>query len=256
MKIKNILYSASIAMLLTGCSNIAEDERLIYVEPATVNRNVLIEDFTGQRCINCPNATEAIHEIQNLYGEDHAIAVAIHCGPFGVEGTKGLVTEAGKEYWNRWFDASQGQPVAKINRGQKNDEYANWANAVAQELKKTTTVKLDVKVSYDESTRKLTISSLVSDEKKTPGNLQLWLIEDSIVGAQYMPDGKAKTDYIHNHIFRDAINGTWGEEIKYDTSSPIEHTYTLPEKYNPANCSIVAFVYNENGVEQAVRTHP
>lgn len=50
--------------LLASCSNIAEDERYIYVKPAEVKRSVLIEDFTGQRCINCPNANDEIATLQ------------------------------------------------------------------------------------------------------------------------------------------------------------------------------------------------
>ena len=37
---------------LMACSHIDEDERLIYVKPVAASRNVLIEDFTGQRCVN------------------------------------------------------------------------------------------------------------------------------------------------------------------------------------------------------------
>ena len=96
-------------LLLTACSNIDEDERLIYVEPAEVNRPVLIEDFTGQACVNCPNATATIHELQQTYGEDNIIAVAIHSGPFahmrnnmGNAFYSDLGTTTGDEYFTHW----------------------------------------------------------------------------------------------------------------------------------------------------------
>ena len=109
-------------MGLTACSNIDEDERLIYVEPAEVNRPVLIEDFTGQACVNCPNATAAIHELQETYGEENVIAVAIHCGPFahlrsnmGNAFLSDLGTKLGDEYYTHWN--IEAQPSVKINRG-------------------------------------------------------------------------------------------------------------------------------------------
>ena len=61
--------------VLVACDNIPEDERLVYVKPAPVARTVLIEDFTGQRCVNCPNATEAIEALIEQYGDTGVIAV-------------------------------------------------------------------------------------------------------------------------------------------------------------------------------------
>lgn len=48
----------AVVALLTGCDSVGSDERLIEVPAATVQRNVLVEDFTGQRCIFCPAASE------------------------------------------------------------------------------------------------------------------------------------------------------------------------------------------------------
>ena len=63
-------------VLLTGCDPVASDNRLIEVPAATLQRNVLIEDFTGQRCIFCPAATEAITQLQARYSADKLIACA------------------------------------------------------------------------------------------------------------------------------------------------------------------------------------
>ena len=68
--------------LVGACDYIDEDDRFIYVEPANVAKRVLIEDFTGQRCVNCPSATETIKQLQDTYGKENVIAVAIHSGPF------------------------------------------------------------------------------------------------------------------------------------------------------------------------------
>jgi hypothetical protein len=64
-------------------------------------------------------------------------------------------------------------------------------------------------------------------------------------------------NYIHNHVLRDAVNGHWGQELSLDADKPKTQTYTyaIPSdgKWNPAHLSIVAFVYNDNGVEQAIK---
>ena len=50
------------SLALSACDYIAEDERLIEVEAAQAKRVVLLEDFTGQLCVNCPLGTEVIEQ--------------------------------------------------------------------------------------------------------------------------------------------------------------------------------------------------
>lgn len=64
--------------VLSSCSDLDEQDRFVYIKPADAARKVLIEDFTGQKCVNCPKATDEIHVLQETYGEDNIIAVGIH----------------------------------------------------------------------------------------------------------------------------------------------------------------------------------
>lgn len=47
----------ALAASLTACDDIKESDRYIEVPAAKVERTVLLEDFTGQNCTNCPAAT-------------------------------------------------------------------------------------------------------------------------------------------------------------------------------------------------------
>ena len=183
--------------MLTACSQIDEGERLIYVEPAEAQRAVLVEDFTGQKCVNCPNATNVLHEILEAYGEDNIIPVAIHCGPFGLNTAAGLVTEAGKTYWNAFFSDTQGQPVAKINRGAANDDYQNWSLPIAKEMARPTNVTLKAEAQYLEEGRGVELSIETLGKAEEVQKLQLWLVEDSIVAIQAMPTGGSDRQYVH-----------------------------------------------------------
>lgn len=241
--------------LLFSCSNIDEDERLIYVEPTKASRNVLIEDFTGQRCVNCPKAADAIHEIQGVYGEN-VIAVAIHCGPFGGVSAKnkGLMTDTGKEYWNAWFDSTQGQPVAKINRGTATSDYINWAADVQSWLQQSTDVNIEARSECNQDTGETTISVTTRANAGRKAKIQVWLTEDNITAPQYMPEGDRNNDYVHQHVFRAAVNGTWGEDITYDENEQqLSWTTTLDPNWDFAYVNVVVFVYDENGVEQVVQ---
>ena len=68
MKMKNIFSLAVIALAaLSSCSNIAEDERFIPGEMVGGGgKNILIEDFTGQNCVNCPLAMEELEKLHIL----------------------------------------------------------------------------------------------------------------------------------------------------------------------------------------------
>ena len=127
MRIAYFLNICIAGLLLTACSHIADDERLIYVKPAPTVRSVLLEDFTGQRCINCPKASEEISALQQQYGEDAIIAVGIHAGPLAMHPDSrfvGLATDTGDEYFDHWH--LEYQPVGLIDRSTPM-KYSEWS---------------------------------------------------------------------------------------------------------------------------------
>lgn len=268
MKIKNIFLgvaTAAMAMAAASCSNIDEEDRLIYVKPAEVGRAVLIEDLTGQRCINCPDGTDIINGIIETYGEDNVIAVGIHCGPLGFAGNSkrvGLKTDTGDEYYTHWANGTNlGQPSAIFNRKKGKgpiDNYNNWAAEVGRIISEKANLSVDIANAYDAKTRTLTTKVGAFGVNGTvSGKLQVWIVEDGIKAMQMMPDGSANQDYIHNHVFRAAVNGTWGEEVtvKEGETTSKDYSYVLPETWNAENISVVAFVYNDNGVENVAKKH-
>lgn len=269
---KRLFLLATIIMGLTACSNIDEDERLIYVEPAEVNRPVLIEDFTGQACVNCPNATAAIHELQETYGEENVIAVAIHCGPFAHQKSNmgnaflsDLGTNLGDEYYKHWD--IRAQPTLMINRSSLIDIPQELPAVVANELKKTSTVHFDA-VEFSNNAVLVNLSS--SD--RVEGRLQVWIVEDSInvkdpqtKYQQFMPDGSRRQDYVHNHVFRASLtNDAYGEPVTLEAGNK-SYTQVFYLQGNEAldnfehlwqkqNLSAVVFFWNEQqGVMQAIR---
>lgn len=246
-----------VVALLTGCDSVGSDERLIEIPAATVQRNVLVEDFTGQRCIFCPAASEAIAEQQKLYGADKLIAVAFHAGPLAIKSTAGFVglrTDVGDTYYKYWLVPNV--PKAIINRRGGVLAKDAWAGRIYDEFAQTTTVNIDLKCLYVTATRQVEIETdLKTLAEDVKGKLQLWLVEDSIVAPQLFPNNKVDKEYVHNHVFRAAINGEWGTELTLSTKSVHKEktTYTLPDGVVPKNVWIVGFFYNDSGVLQAVR---
>lgn len=263
MKKSNILYGLmlGIAVLLLSCDSIDKDERLIYVPPVSANRAVLIEDFTGQRCVNCPTATEEIAKLQEQYGEENVIAVGIHSGPFAHRTTMTspllpLGTTTGDEYYTHWGITAQ--PAVLINRtGSPLYASQQYGAAVREALEQQSPVTMQLTIdALTKPTITMTVETL-SNEDINDAKLQVWVLEDSIVGAQYMPDGTVNREYIHNHVFRASVtNQLMGDSfpVSKEQATTASYTITLDETWNANNLSIVAFVYNDRlGVIQVIR---
>lgn len=247
-----VLHILLLYSILTGCSRIQEDERLIYVKPVAVNHKILIEDFTGQRCVNCPNASDEILRLQELYGEDALIVVSIHSGPLGFHTNShflGLSTNTGDIYYTHW--GVEYLPIGMVNRSKLLSPSA-WSAQIRDELQQKASV--DIHVATELEGHKLSIrTEVLGIDGNTKGKLQLWVVEDSITAFQLMPDGTRCDDYIHRHVFRTAINGTWGEDINMKEGEQIikEHNdVILADEWDINHLSIVAFVYDNNHVKQ------
>lgn len=264
------LFLFALLPMFIACDHINEDEQLIEVEtaipgpeaapdekPTATARTVLLEDFTGQRCVNCPKGTKIIEQLQETY-EDRFIAVGIYWEPKPI--TNGLANELGNEYYNHW--ELNYQPVGLINRGGAVN-YTDWAKEVREGLGFLSEIKMELEATLKGDN----IEIIVKEESYAnySGKLQVWVIEDGIIATQLMPDapdenpewtGGAKADYVHNHVLRAAVNGPWGEDfsIAMDEQKTQTMTQAVDAKWNTDNLSVVAFVYNDDGVEQAVKS--
>jgi hypothetical protein len=214
-------------------------------------RNVLLEDFTGQRCSNCPDGANIINQMEEAFGE-RFIPVGIYWEPIAVP--NGLATETGKEYYSHWN--IEGQPAGRIARNGSIRYIPNdWIEDVRTELQRPANIAMQLDATLDGQQIDINITE-TSPQNDVSGSLQVWIVEDGIVATQIMPNGTANKNYVHNHVFRTAVNGTWGEDITIAAGSTLTQNYqqTVDSQWDTTNLSVVAFVYNDQGVEQAVRT--
>lgn len=244
-------------LLLISCDKVSLDDRLTYVEPPEVGRAVLIEDFTGQYCVNCPRATQEIEHLVEQYGDSVVIAVAIHSGPFSKQkGTPSpLYTEVGDQYFSHW--GLSAQPIGLVDRIYDGMPFAftDWGAGVNYELTdKKAPVSFVMATDCDQDTRQATIEvqTIGLDAEPVSGRLQVWLVEDSIDSFQMMPDGSTAEHYNHMHVFRASVNDPWGDEVQVGHGQVAAHNYsiTLDATWVPEHCSIVTFLYDNSCVRQ------
>ena len=245
--------------LMVGCDEVSVNDRLIYVEPPQVSRAVLIEDYTGQYCVNCPRATEEIERLIEQYGDSIVIAVAIHSGPFGK--SKGepspLYTDVGDMYFNTW--GMSAQPIGLIDRlfGSTPFSYTDWAGGVNYEVAIEPPVGFLTDIDYDAETRDaaIEVQTIGLDSALVSGKLQVWLVEDSIDSFQLMPDGSREEHYNHMHVFRASVNDPWGDALSVSHGQVALKNYELKldPAWVPEHCSVVTFLYDDSGVHQVAK---
>lgn len=251
MKIKAISHIATLAITIAtlgSCSNIDSDDRLIYVKPAPVKRTVLIEDFTGQKCINCPYAANETEKIITQYGQENIIVVSIHCG-LGMNYNptaryQGLMTTTGNQYYKAW--GSPAQPSGLVNRTTAEaTTYTTWGSLVRNEIQQTAPIAISLATQYNPDDRHLDIDVKVSGtDGNTDGYLQVWLTEDNIISLQDTPQGR-DYQYNHRHAFRANVTpDLWGDAVSITEGQSLQknYSYILPTHWNPQNISVVAFV--------------
>ena len=266
MKLSHILMLSATALFsFAACDNIDESER--FEGPfgggdnspgVTVKKNVLIEDYTGQKCSNCPRAHEAIEDLHGVYGADRVIAVALHGGPQAVDASNkkvlGLANDESKEYNTR--AAVPSYPKGVVDRQNGLQDFEKWAAGVATRMNVTPKVDIAINnLSYNAKTRQVAFNTQVKGLETVDGNLQVWLIESGIEALQTMPTGEVNKTYIHNHVFRGTVNGFDGDVLHVEAEQTINkpYTYTLQEKWNAENAALVAFYYNAtDGVIQVI----
>ena len=278
-----VILCCNIVAALSSCSNIDESERLIYVEPTieidttevdpnadldsiynlpvkTVPRRVLIEDHTGQKCPNCPDATNIIHDFQAAYG-DLIVPVAIHSQMQGIMEPEGLGTELGNTYYNYWkMEFKPAGLISRIDGGNgKVLDKTIWTFAVQYILPLETPLDIRMKAIQNEDNpaqADIDVKVICTREgQSVTGKLQLWITEDNIIAEQDNM-GTHIADYQHNHVLRASVNGTWGDDVSVsglEDQKEFHYTATLKPGWKPENLSIVAFVYNDDEVVQVTK---
>lgn len=266
--IKKFIYAAAVmtglAASLTSC-DIASDDRFILEDEVVPQRNVLLMDFTGQGCINCPNAHDVMSELSKQYNTDgntNLITVSIHAGAqaMSVDRTDfsanriGLMIAEGQEMNDAFsINAWPTGAVDYINGKDNALLYAEWPAAVRTAFEKPTDISIEATATLNDD--QIEVSTNVHSTSDQDIALQVWVIENGIKASQRLPDGSFDTEYTHNHVLRFVqypVKSGQPMQLKAgvigtdECSIPLK--WTDKERWNPDNLQIVVFAFRGSDI--------
>lgn len=247
-KLFSIISATIIALAMASCDSIDESERFGEAKGINPDRKVLVQEFTGQFCPNCPLGHEALDNIKKQYGEN-AVIVSIHAGDMAFEDEEmGLKTPDGDVYAKEWN--IQSYPSAVVNRGSVMPDRSQWQGAVFMSGLTAPKVKIDLSAKVNDEKLDI-VANLSADVVINNANLQFMIVEDNVLALQQ--DGEEYiTDYVHNHVYRASPGGINSIGVAFDGNITIEQKdFKLSPKWNKDNLKVICYVYDDKEVLQA-----
>lgn len=205
-----------------------------YLYPADMQRRILLENFTGTDCSNCPDGHKYI-EVAIAGREEGYALVSHHSGyypdPFTMQES---------ESYTYFFGGSPFAPGVMANRsvlreGDTKIVYEannrSYTNAVVDAFAESQPyVGVEVFTALDEQCRRLDVKvDLFTYVMPSEGEhrLTVFLTQDSLIYAQ----AGGSPSYVHNHVLRGVLTATWGDavELKAGEWTHWEHSLQVPD---------------------------
>lgn len=224
-------------------------------------RAVLLEEFTGINCGNCPDGHLRAHQL-SVANPEIFFTAAIHAGHYAQDAIDFIVPQ-GKEIHDYFFAGLSGQwypsgMVSRLTTDIPGEEGAVlnrgvWGRVGWNRHLETSPVNLWAESSYDSATRKLTINTEAYFTEDLEGaSINIYLIQNDIVARQ----GGAIGNYHHMHMLRDVITDTWGDAMETNKKGETfakTYEYTLPQKIGefavePADIELLIFVTDKDRI--------
>lgn len=233
----------------------------IGVSTTAFNRNVVVEEFTTEKCPNCPRVAGFLHTALKTADLTRTFAVCHHSAYYTDWLTQPcdndltyLFNGGGNTYapammFNRQpifvggQDYNGGQPDNVTIPGSA----AEITSYIENQLKELSNVGLTINVDPNADTTQvtLTVSGTCNNAyDKTKGLLTVYMTEDSIKAKKQAGGG---SNYYQMHVIR-YYNSSWGDAIEWKDDNTFTKTYTIDinKAYVKNQLKFVAFVNKHN----------
>ena len=240
-------------------------------------RGLLLEDFTGHQCPNCPVA----QDVSKTLLEDNpgvVFAAAIHNArsfsePEPPEFPANYETETGEKLLEKYKIG--GFPSGIINRSSWNGSttvgYQQWQNVIntqkADAEYMAPRFKLRATKIYNTESRWFRVIPSVTALRNITGEVFVvaYLLENKIVSPQVdnrLPAPSIAEEYVHNHLLRVGFpqDGDGRKLFSNPTSGDIYTTNAaeeelrvkLDDSWNAENCEVMLIIVSRNADEEEI----
>ena len=245
-----------------------------FTENTNTSVNVLIEDYTGHLCSNCPLAATDAHSIYEN-NPNRVFIASIHVDPNALLGFQVSFPENNKYFtdftnpdgivYGKEFGSGfgfNGNPSGTVNRktvgGKIFDNRGTWQSRT-DDILNANNLKVNIQsvFNYFEITGGGFLHA--EFEKKTNDPIEMkavvYVIKDSLVTWQKMPDNTDNEFYVHKDIHLGSIdNNPWGTKV-FDVSAEtgdkviLDYSYKVPANLDIENMHLLIYVYNVDTYE-------
>ena len=196
-------------------------------------KKILLEDFTGMKCQNCLPATQQGEQLVEDY-YPNVVLVGVHCTSFFAEPDNSI-----EEYFNLEMRTIAGTqlesdyniislPTGAIDRAEYGTStikfsFSAWEETVQERFSQQQNPPFYIEFSnlmLTEDSSSINLDVIIKpliEMGETQYNYTLALIQNSIHEAQKNADSVI-TDYEHNHVLRENLNGSYGQPLIVDPS--------------------------------------
>jgi hypothetical protein len=235
--------------------------------------NVLIEDYTGHTCFNCPTAADIAHGIHESK-PNRVFVASIHTGPgslsyqlaypngssFFTDHTNPDGVAYGEEFKTGF--GFNGNPQGTVNRKKGSGEmfslFGVWQSRTDNILN-ANDLKVNIQSVFNYYSAANGGYLHVEVEKKTSAaidmNTVVYVIQDSLVDWQKMPDNSDNEFYVHRDKHLGSIDGnafgvsTFAADAQAGDKKILDYSYVLPPGIVKENMHLLIYVYDKDTYE-------
>ncbi len=243
--------------------------------PEAQCKMVLVEEFSGVRCVNCPAGHEITEELLKDH-PDQVAALTIHAGflsaPYN-ESKENYVIAEGSFLYD--FLQVNAVPAASIDRVQyEGEDFISlinrnvWTGKVNERLSMPPPMNVYTDYAYDATSRTLEVfvrvHYLEAFNTSAVHQLSVSLSESHIIDYQLKPvEGGSieQPDYEHNHVLRAMMTPSTGMSLDVDkvAGTVVERVLeiTLGDTWVAENMEFIVFVHDSetNQILQAAKKY-
>ena len=245
------------------------DTCYLAIAPTAQLKSVLIEEFTGLKCPNCPEGHQTSQQIADA---NPGRVIEVRIVNYFLDPHSSAIEDyqiAEGEQINQLIGPITAWPKAGIDRklfsGQSDIllERQSWVTSTDEQLALTTPINIEIENTYNatDHTVEIKVTLQFSEEVTDQLFLSALLTESNIIDVQDDATGTI-TDYNHKHVLRDYVTSTTGVSLPQENGSYPSgwkclrfFTATLESHWEATETEVVAFVHTDQTNKLVIHTN-